>query len=622
MLGNSLNERILTNLKNTFTYEFWVKPESVHRVDKQSRDNPADVNGKNYIIGPGRGVSENDAGVSVSVGLNGIIVYEHTLTNIYAVLVYEARINDLTHIAVVYDEREPQLFINGRFVKKGEQSPRTYVYPSGMIGGQPGLFFNGDINEIRLWNHSRTKKNLKNYLNKKLIGSEPGLYGVWPAPTVNELETHKTNANTQSTQNNKVLVSNQKQNLNTQEKKDKEIEVSIIIPSLNKYPLNLLTLNSLEFQTFNPSKMEVIFIDDASTDQTEEKLKGYKPPYHFKYIRNKKNLGRAKVRNLGIRSARGSILIFLDAEMITEPEFVENHYKSHQSQKKLILSGAMHSKGIYSSIFPEFTRKEINKIATLSKNNQQIHSRFLEFKYPSEKPYQLLEKSEIARKAYKDIGFEVYPWFQSITNNFAPDLEGFSFPWMAFLTGNVSIRKEFIIQAGLFDEEFVQYGYEDWELGYRLYKMGAKYIVRNDLITYHQEHPVGKSKWNEAINNLGLFTIKHHDIDVLILGLELSGLADLLTMNKIFNEYKLLIQSYPEPYKKFQEKFMCILETIYLLLQIDIRHINILGAAGFGSNDRNELQEDINSIKGLKKFSNLTHLLEKIMSPNNKNAAN
>ncbi|MEH7501400.1 glycosyltransferase [Neobacillus drentensis] len=614
MLGNSLNGRLLTNLKNTFTYEFWVLPENFHRIDKLSRDKPTGGNGKNYIIGPAQGVSDNDAGVSVSVGLNGITVYEHTKENIYAVLVYEAIINDLIHIAVIYDEREPQLYINGKFVKKGERSPKTYVYPSGMIGGQPGLFFNGDINEIRLWDHCRTEQNLNDFLNKKLTGNEKGLYGVWPTPPVNELETLRANTKTKNSQNKKGLSYKKKQIENTQVNKNQDIEVSIVIPSLNKYPLNLFTLFSLEHQTFNPSKMEVIFIDDASTDQTEEKLKGYSPPYHFKYIRNKKNLGRAKVRNLGIRSARGSILIFLDAEMITEPDFVEKHHKFHQSKNKLILSGAMHSKVIYSCIFPVFTQEEINKISTLTKNNQEIYSRIQDFKYPCEEPYPLLEKSDIAKKAFKDIGVQVYPWFQSITRNFAANLEGFTFPWMAFLTGNVSIRKEFIIQAGLFDEDFVQYGYEDWELGYRLYKMGAKYIVGNDLITYHQQHPVGERKWKEAINNLGLFISKHHDIDVLILGLEISGLADLLSMNKVLGEYKLLIQSYPEQFQKFEEKFIRILETIILLLQIDIRHINILGAAGFGSVDRKELQEDINSIKGLKKFSNLTYLLEKVMN--------
>jgi glycosyltransferase involved in cell wall biosynthesis len=360
--------------------------------------------------------------------------------------------------------------------------------------------------------------------------------------------------------------------------------------------------------------MEVIFIDDASTDQTEEKIKGYSAPYHFKYIRNEKNLGRAKVRNLGIRLARGRIVIFLDAEMITEPDFVEKHHRLQQSKTNLIVSGAMHSKGIYTCIFPEFHREQIDKISSLTKNNQEIFTRVAKFNYPSKKPYPLLQKSDIARKVYKDLSFEVYPWFKSITSKFGAGLKGFAFPWMAFLTGNVSIHKELIIQAGLFDEDFVQYGYEDWELGYRLYKMGAEYIVSSDVPTYHQEHPVGQDKWKEAINNLGLFIIKHHDIDVLILGLELSRLADLLAMNKVLNEYKLLVQTYPDQFHSFQGKFIRILESIILLLQIDIRHINILGAAGFGSDEKEELQNDLRSIKSLKKYTTLINFIEKIIN--------
>jgi cellulose synthase/poly-beta-1,6-N-acetylglucosamine synthase-like glycosyltransferase len=78
-----------------------------------------------------------------------------------------------------------------------------------------------------------------------------------------------------------------RKNVHSKEK----IEVSIIIPSYNKYPLNLLTLYSLEKQNFDFSKMEVLLIDDASEDQTSELLENYQPPYHFNYIRCKQNNG-------------------------------------------------------------------------------------------------------------------------------------------------------------------------------------------------------------------------------------------------------------------------------------------------------------------------------------------
>ncbi|MCL6570409.1 MAG: glycosyltransferase [Bacillus sp. (in: Bacteria)] len=421
----------------------------------------------------------------------------------------------------------------------------------------------------------------------------------------------KSNANKRKKKDKNQYL--QKSNNPSSSHQNQDIEVSIIIPSHNRYPLNLLTLHSLEQQTFNLSKMEVIFINDASTDQTEENLNEYSPPYHLNYIHSQEKLGRARVRNLGVRSAKGSLLIFLDAEMITEPNFVENHYKYHQSKDNVILSGVMHSNAIYSCIFPEFSELKVNKIASLTKKNQVLNSRFNDFKYPCKEPFLLIEKCDITKKAFMDLAVNANPWFKLITRDFDADLEGFAFPWMAFLTGNVSLRKEFIEQAGLFDEDFFHYGYEDWELGYRLYKMGAKYIVSNEVITYHQEHPVGDSKWQEAIGNFGLFTVKHQDVDVLILGLELSRLVDLLTMSKVLNEYKLLVQSNPVRFQKFQENFITILETIVLLLNVDIRHINILGAAGFGTNDRKELHEEINHIKSQNKFTNLTYFLEKVI---------
>lgn len=43
-----------------------------------------------------------------------------------------------------------------------------------------------------------------------------------------------------------------------------------------------------------------------------------------------------------------------------------------------------------------------------------------------------------------------------------------------FATGNVSIRRRHLIEAGLFDEDFVEYGWEDLELGIRLRKRGLR----------------------------------------------------------------------------------------------------------------------------------------------------
>jgi glycosyltransferase involved in cell wall biosynthesis len=383
------------------------------------------------------------------------------------------------------------------------------------------------------------------------------------------------------------------------------IEVSIIMPSYNRYPLNLFSLYSLENQTFDPSKMEVIFIDDASTDETQNELRNYRPVYHFKYMRSEQNLGRAKVRNLGIKSARGRILIFLDAEMICEPDFVENHYQYHQTSQNAIITGVMHMKRIISCSFPETSN---DRLTSQAKRGSKKSTTLLE----KNKPFLLLTKADITNQTYKDSAVKTDSWFNTITQNFDEELKGFQFPWMAFLTGNVSITKDLIEQAGMFDEEFVKFGYEDWELGYRLYKMGAQFFIKDNLVTYHQEHPIGESKWKEAMENFYLFISKHRDVDVLILGLEIARFTDLLSLNKIVKEYKQLMKN--EEFNYFQEKFISILEAIALLLRIDVRHFNVLGAMGYGSSQKSELEKDINLIKKQKDYPNLSKLLSKILN--------
>lgn len=54
-----------------------------------------------------------------------------------------------------------------------------------------------------------------------------------------------------------------------------------------------------------------------------------------------------------------------------------------------------------------------------------------------------------------------------------------------FATGNVSVAREKLIAAGLFDEDFVEYGWEDLELGERLRNMGLKAVKSPAACSFH-----------------------------------------------------------------------------------------------------------------------------------------
>lgn len=59
----------------------------------------------------------------------------------------------------------------------------------------------------------------------------------------------------------------------------------------------------------------------------------------------------------------------------------------------------------------------------------------------------------------------------------------------SFATGNSSVRKSFLWEAGLFDEDFNQYGWEDLELGHRLLALNLKKVKAEEAIGYHYNPP-------------------------------------------------------------------------------------------------------------------------------------
>src|SRR5690606_22845535 len=54
-----------------------------------------------------------------------------------------------------------------------------------------------------------------------------------------------------------------------------------------------------------------------------------------------------------------------------------------------------------------------------------------------------------------------------------------------FATGNASIKKKHLVEAGLFDESFVEYGWEDLELGIRLRRLGLRAVKVPEARGYH-----------------------------------------------------------------------------------------------------------------------------------------
>ncbi|CAI8947588.1 Glycosyltransferase [Priestia megaterium] len=177
-------EQLFTEIQNTFTIEFWAKPEAPHVIDMQSKRGIFPTPSKRFALTPAFGAmrdgNHSRAGIGISVGINGISIYEHTTNHLAPTLVFPCSLNDWTHIAVVYVNKRPILYINGKFAQKGIKSIKRTLVCSGSFGGmEPYGFYIGSLKEIRIWNTIRTQNEIETNMNHELTGGEAGLFGYW-----------------------------------------------------------------------------------------------------------------------------------------------------------------------------------------------------------------------------------------------------------------------------------------------------------------------------------------------------------------------------------------------------------------------------------------------------------
>ena len=87
--------------------------------------------------------------------------------------------------------------------------------------------------------------------------------------------------------------------------------VSVIMPVYNGEKYIRKAVESVYEQGVS---LELLVIDDGSTDHTEEVLSAYEGREDFRYIKNQQNMGAAGSRNRGVGLAQGTYIAFLDAD--------------------------------------------------------------------------------------------------------------------------------------------------------------------------------------------------------------------------------------------------------------------------------------------------------------------
>ena len=202
--------------------------------------------------------------------------------------------------------------------------------------------------------------------------------------------------------------------------------ISIIIPAYNSEETVGKTIESLLKQNYPKKNYEIIIVDDGSTDRTIDIVKKFK---NVRLIKQK-HKGPAAARNLGVKHAKGDIVLFTDADCVPSKNWIKNMIKPFKNKKIVGVSGSY---------------KTLNK--------DKLIARFA--------GYEIADRHESMKKE-KNIDF--------------------------IGTFSAGYRKNIFLKFCGFDESFPIASGEDPELSFKISKAGLRMVFQPEAFVHHR-HP-------------------------------------------------------------------------------------------------------------------------------------
>lgn len=232
-------------------------------------------------------------------------------------------------------------------------------------------------------------------------------------------------------------------------------ELSVIIPTYNRNDILKMSLKALNEQTCSKNSYEVVTIDDDSTENNYEDLNNFVKSLNIQInLFRQSHQGPAAARNRGIKEAKGKIVLIINNDTIATPTLIDKHLNFHRlhPQEEFGLLG-------YVTWAPKL--------------------QVTPFMYWLEHGGPLFTYGEILNK---EAG------------------------WQRFWTCNISLKKKFLLDNGLFDEDFPYAAWEDVELGYRLSLKGLRLFYDRQAIGYHY-HPMSINSIKDKMRKSGESTL-------------------------------------------------------------------------------------------------------------------
>ncbi len=214
---------------------------------------------------------------------------------------------------------------------------------------------------------------------------------------------------------------------------EKSPEISAVIPTCNRKETLRLCLSALAFQFLAAERWEIVVVDDGSTDGTDTFCQNYVHPCeNLRFVRQH-NRGAGAARRAGVEAARGEFVLLMNDDTIAGSQLLSEHLKAqrqNEREKMAVLGGFSPSEDC------------IHRALSFWINN----SSFLF-------PQKALKPGSHSEAAY-------------------------------FITCNLSIRRQAILEAGNFDQNFRIA--EDTELGTRLIRRGYRVLFHPKAGAWHE----------------------------------------------------------------------------------------------------------------------------------------
>ena len=269
--------------------------------------------------------------------------------------------------------------------------------------------------------------------------------------------------------------------------------VSVIVSACNVAPSITPLLRALELSSLNarrPDLLEVVVVDDGSTDKTWELIRQFDGDLTVRAV-HQDNSGQAKAMNTGIAVSNGDIIIAIDGDMVLSYWTVEEMARRHQVLTNVVLVG------FRTNLYPD--DKQLADITAGDVGPLAVHryagDNRLVFDTPGWPDNMLTETS-----AFRLLGWNRRLWM--------PSGQTWDLPRMVY--GCLfSLRRATMDLIGGFDECNYGWGWMDTTIGAQAIGHGCKILPLLTASGIHVKHPPrSRHRWEESRRN----RIRYHEV--------------------------------------------------------------------------------------------------------------